>query len=168
MESGRLEENKVMNLYEESDRLCVGEWQKYDPEPVIEKELASKFTGHSGSDFYSTHFFIEKILGNPIAEKYSIDVYTAVDMGICGILAYRSALSGNAPMRVPDLRKAEERDAWRNDRACTSPGVAGDQLLPVSTYPVPDIPDEVYDYVRKIWKETDNGEADHPYEEFDY
>lgn len=168
MESGRLEENKIMNLYEESDRLCVGNWEKYDPEPFIEKELAANFKGHSGSDFYSTHFFLEKILGNPIADKYSIDVYTAVDMGICGILAYRSALNGNVPFRVPDLRKKAERDAWRGDCACTTPAVAGDQLLPVSTYPVPDIPDEVYEYVRQLWKEAENSEADRPFEEFDF
>lgn len=166
MESGRLEENKVMNLYEESDKLCIGSWSKYDPEPSIEKELASCFDGHSGSDFYSTHFFIEKILGNPVAEKYSIDVYTAVDMGICGILAYRSALNGNAPLRVPDLRDKAQRDAWRKDNACTTPAVAGEELLPVSTFPVPEIPDGVYDYVKQLWNE--NKEADVPDTRFDY
>ena len=28
-----------------------------------------------------------------------------------------------------------ERDPYRNDRACTSPEVANDQLLPCSSYP---------------------------------
>lgn len=166
MESGRFEENKPMNLYKESDRLCIGEWEKYTPEIVVEKELASKFSGHNGSDFYPTHFFIEKILGNPVAKKYSIDVYTAVDMGICGILAYRSALNGNAPIQVPDLRDPAQRDAWRDDHACTTPAVAGDALLPVSSYPIPEIPDRVYDYVCNLWK---NGkEADFPCPDWDF
>lgn len=55
-------------------------------------------------------------------------------MGICGLLAYRSALNGNIPVRVPDLRDPKERDAYRNDHACTTPEVAGDQLLPVTSH----------------------------------
>lgn len=161
MESGRFPENQVMNLYQESDRLCIGDWEHYAPEPFVEKEMASQFGGHNGSDFYPTHFFIEKILGDPLAQKYSIDVYTAVDMGICGILAYRSALNGNAPVKIPDLRDVSQRDAWRNDHACTTPAVAGDSLLPISGYPVPAIPDEVYDYVKQLWEE--GKEADIPY-----
>ena len=79
-------------------------------------------------------------------------------MGICGILAYRSILGGNIPVKVPNLRNPEERDAWRNDNACTNPAVAGDQLLPVSSYPDPGIPDEVYDRVRRLWLEGKNAE----------
>ena len=114
------------------------------------------YDGHGGSDFYSTHFFIEKILGRPNG-AWSIDVYTAVDMGICGLLAHRSLLNGNIPMEVPNLRNKEERDAWRNDNACTNPEVAGDQLLPASSYPLDEpIPDSVYDYVRQLWLEDKN------------
>ena len=69
-------------------------------------------------------------------------------------------------MKVPDLRDAAQRDAWRNDHACTTPAVAGDSLLPVSTYPVPDIPDEVYDYTKKLWEE--GKEADTPYSGWDF
>ena len=83
--------------------------------------------------------------------KYSIDVYTAVDMGICGILAYRSVLNGGAPMDIPNLRNPAERDAWRSDNACTNPAVAGNQLLPC--YPGGDktYPDAVYENVRRMW-----------------
>lgn len=164
METARFkEENKRFNLYRESDKLCIGDWEKYDPEPVIEADMAKKFASHGGADLYATHFFIEKILGNPIAEKYSIDVYRAVDMGICGILAYRSILNGNVPIAVPNLRNPEERDAWRNDHACTTPEVAGDQLLPPSSFPSKRIKDEVYDYVRDIWVKDNHANAEHPY-----
>ena len=107
--------------------------------------------GHNGSDFYATHFFIEKILGNSEGYEYSIDVYQAIDMGICGILAYRSILNGNVPVKVPNLRNKEERDAFRNDNACTTKSIAGDQLLPLSSYGEKDIPEEVYDRVRQKW-----------------
>lgn len=113
--------------------------------------------GHNGSDFYATHFFIEKILGRPDG-AYSLDVYQAVDMGICGILAFRSILNGGVPIDVPNLRNPEERDAWRQDNACTDPAVAGDQLLPLTAYPEADVPDEVYERVRQLWLEGRDAE----------
>ena len=159
METDRFDGGRL-NVYREGDKLCHGEFEKYATQKFVSPDLAEKSgaVGHGGSDFYSTHFFLEKILGNPDGEKYAIDVYQAVDMGICGILAYRSILGGNIPVKVPNLRNPEERDAWRNDNACTNPAVAGDQLLPVSSYPGPGIPDEVYDRVRRLWLEGKNAE----------
>jgi len=73
-------------------------------------------------------------------------------MGICGILAYRSCLSGQT-VDVPDLRDPAERDRWRNDHACTTPEVAGDQLMP--RFPgfdeLPEVPQEAYDRIRDLW-----------------
>ena len=77
-------------------------------------------------------------------------------MGICGILAYRSVLAGNISIDVPNLRDKAQRDKYRNDNACTNPAVAGDQLLPRSSYGEPDIPDEVYDKVRQLWLDGKN------------
>ena len=151
---GYLSEGHCLNLYKEGEVLCHGDWEKYNPEATVAKEarLQAGVEGHGGSDFYPTHCFIEKILGGKDAE-WSIDVYTAVDMGICGILAWRSVLNGNTPVAIPNLRNKEERDAWRNDHACTTPEVAGDQLLPVSSFPRVCEPcsDEVYEDVRRIW-----------------
>ena len=155
METGRLEPLNKLNVYKEGSRRCVGDWEKYDPDHFIAKDEADNIGGHEGSDFYATHLFIEKILGRPDG-KWSIDVYQAVDMGICGILAYRSVLNGNVPIDVPNLRNSEERDMWRNDNACTSPEVAGDQLLPRSSYGEPDIPNEVFDNVRQMWLDGKN------------
>ena len=156
MESGRLPENKKFNIYTESDRNCVGDWEKYDAvsDVAAEAREASGLKSHAGSDFYPTHCFIEKILGKEDGQ-WSVDVYMAVDMGICGILAYRSVLGGNIPINVPNLRNKEERDAYRNDNACTTPEVAGDALLPRTSHTeyIKEIPDEVYEHVRQLWLE---------------
>ncbi len=165
MESGRSEEGKIFNIYkEEKGKFCIGEWEKYDPINDIQKDIAGKFPNHGGSDFYSTYTFIQKILGKPDG-KWSIDVYQAVDMGICGILAYRSCLNGNIPIDIPDLSKPEERDKYRYDNACTNPDIAGDQLLPITSYDIKDVPDEVYDNVRKLWEQglDLNGKVDTVY-----
>ena len=152
METGRLEPDARLNVYKEGEHRCSGDWEHYDPENTVAAEAAKNFTGHGGSDFYSTHFFIEKILGRPDGE-WSIDVYHAVDMGICGILGYRSVLAGNVAIDVPDLRDPAERDKWRHDNACTNPDIAGDQLLPRSSFGEPDIPDEVYDHIRELFEQ---------------
>ena len=151
MESGRWD-TADLSCYIEGEKLCKGDLKHYRPEKFITPALAEKFASHGGSDFYPTHFFIEKILGTPEGEHYSIDVYRAVDMGICGILAYRSILNGNQPMRVPNLRDPKERDAWRNDHACTNRSIAGDQLLPVCKDGDPVVPDEVYENCRALFE----------------
>lgn len=161
MESGRLPENAVFNLYQEGEKLCVGHWEKYMPEKDIRPDMARKFPSHHGGDFYATYFFIQKILGRPEGE-WSVDVYTALDMGICGILAWRSALNGNQPIKVPNLRNPEEREAYRNDHACTTPAVAGGQLIPQNIYDLPPVPDETYDKIRDLWQKglDANGDRD--------
>ncbi|MDD4366086.1 MAG: hypothetical protein PHV38_00245, partial [Eubacteriales bacterium] len=130
--------------------------EKYVPEKFIAADMAEKFGGHGGADFYPTHFFIQRILGREDGYKYSIDVYNAVDMGICGILAYRSILNGNIPIRIPNLRNEEERNQYRNDHACTNPEEAGDMLLPLCSKDHDPIPDEVY-YEQKLkWIEENS------------
>ena len=157
METERFDETKL-NVYIEGEKLCEGELQNIVPEKFVSPELAKSFSGHGGSDFYATHFFIQKILGRDEGIKYSIDVYRAVDMGICGILAYRSILGGNIPVKVPNLRNKEERDAYRNDNACTNPAVAGDRLLPAYHTGNPEIPDEAYERVRQLWLDGKSAE----------
>ncbi|MGI6316591.1 MAG: Gfo/Idh/MocA family protein [Christensenellales bacterium] len=158
METQRFGEENL-NVWREGEKACQGTLETYIPEKFVEKEMASREGGHGGSDFYATHFFVQKILGRPLG-KWAIDVYQAVSMGICGILAYRSCLNGSVPVDVPDLRDPAQRDAWRNDNACTTPEVAGDQLLP--RFPeepnLPPVPDEAFDRIRRIW------EANQPYE----
>ena len=119
-------------------------------EPKDDNSAAAEAFGHGGSDFYSMFFFVEKILGRDYGEV--IDVYEALDMFLPGLFAYRSILNGSVPVEVPDLRDPAEREKWRNDVACTDPAVAGDALLPTATGGTPDVPDEVYERVRKEWE----------------
>ena len=147
-------EGEKVRLYQESaTQTCAGENRYIVPEKFVSAELAknSGVATHGGSDFYPTHFFIEKILGHEDG-KWSIDVYQSVDMGICGILAFRSILNGNMPIKVPNLRNKEERDAWRHDNACTNAAVAGDQVLPCSSYPERTLDPEEVARNRAIWE----------------
>ena len=76
-------------------------------------------------------------------------------MTIVGILAYRSELNGGAPVQIPNLRNAAERDAFRNDHACTNPAVAGDQLLPIQKDidELPPVPAAAFEHIRKLFEE---------------
>lgn len=151
MESGRFTE-KEFNCYKEGENLCEGEWEKYIPEFDIRPDMVEKIKSHGGSDFYAPYFFVQKILGNPDG-KWAIDVYTAVDMGICGILAWRSALNGSVPVKIPNLRNKEEREEFRHDNTCTTPEVAGENLIPKTTHTNLVVPEEIYLKLQKLCAE---------------
>ncbi|MCX5758139.1 MAG: hypothetical protein NTU83_06465, partial [Candidatus Hydrogenedentes bacterium] len=73
--------------------------------------LAEK-TGHGGGDFWVLYYFARQILeGTPAP----FDIYSAADVTIPGILAYRSSVNGGQPYDVPNFRKKKERDRYRND-----------------------------------------------------
>ncbi|NMA95722.1 MAG: Gfo/Idh/MocA family oxidoreductase [Clostridiales bacterium] len=124
----------------------------YRPKTKISSELSKLITGHGGSDFYTMHYFLEKILERPDGDE-CIDIYQALDMGLPGILAYRSICSGNIPIEVPDFRDKAAREKYRNDNWCTNPDIAGDDLAPLCSFDVPNIPDSVYEKVRKMWED---------------
>ncbi len=123
---------------------------QYDP-PVILEEVAK--SGHGGADYYVTHYFVEAIRGDEEAKKNLIDIYSAIDMTILGILAYRSICNGNAPIDVPNLRNPEERDAFRNDTFCTFPEIAGDMYVSNNIHNPEPIPDEVYERQKQLWEQ---------------
>lgn len=150
IESDRWEEGiSRVYVYREGDKLTDHEIS-YRPKPRVDTELAKMISTHGGGDFYTMHYFIEKILGRPDGEE-CIDVYQALDMGLPGILAYRSICNGNVPVEVPDFRDPSAREKYRNDHWCTNPEVAGKDLAPFNSFWGPDIPDSVYEQVRKEW-----------------
>ena len=155
MESARedAELGDVHMLYLNNDEYS-GQYRKnslthYQPTRALD-DLAEGF-GHGSSDFYAMWHFIEKIKGNPEADI--IDFYEALDMFLPGMFAYRSILDGGIPKKIPNLRNKQEREAYRYDRACTDPRVAGDQLLPTCESGTPDIEDAVYQRMYEIWIE---------------
>ncbi len=107
-------------------------------------------SGHGGADDYMMYHFIEKLRGNRNAE--TVDVYEALDMYLPGHFAYRSAMQGNIPLDIPDLRDPAQRDKWRNDHTCTDPA-AGDDFIPSYSKGNPDIPQQVYDRLKKSLEE---------------
>ena len=131
-----------------------GTYENYTPAPVI---AGTENSGHGGGDFYTTHYFIRSILGDPVARERAINVYDAVDMCIPGTLGYISIAEGNKPIKIPNLRNKEERDAWRNDTRCSFPAIAGDQLIPNNLWGDPEIPDSVFDEVRRRWEAGEPG-----------
>lgn len=143
-------------VYREGDSLTENEIS-YRPKPKVDTELSKMISTHGGGDFYTMHYFIEKILGRPDGEE-CIDVYQALDMGLPGILAYRSICNGNIPIEVPDFRRKDVREKYRNDNWCTNPEVAGDNLAPFNSFGGPDIPDSVYEHVRKEWEKRQSQE----------
>lgn len=144
----------TVEVYRAGNAACKGTQEVYEPKKVLSPDLAEKFASHGGADFYATHFFIESIWNRPDGKQYAIDVYRSVEMGLCGLLAYRSQLAGGIPIDIPDFRDSSQRDAWRNDCACTCPGVAGDQLLPqfMGAEAFPPIPQSAYDKLQKLWQ----------------
>ncbi len=151
MESARYNSHEF-NLYKEYETLyCQGAWENYDPDlRKICPEMPDGDAGHGGSDYFTTKFFVDKILGKENG-KWCIDVYAAVDMGMVGIMAYRSILAGNTPMDIPDFRIKENRDAYRNDNSCTNPYAAPADKLPRSSLDLPEYPQTTYDRVRSMW-----------------
>lgn len=153
MESGRsaAQAGKIGRIYVDADEYSGGydtaQHEDYEPKHGMEDRLQG--FGHGGSDYYSMYHFVEKILGNPDAD--TIDVYEAMDMYLPGMFAYRSILAGGVSMEIPNLRDKAQRDRWRNDVACTTPAVAGDQLLPTVSTGTPQIDDAVYEHVRQLW-----------------
>lgn len=124
---------------------------------VSEKNDVIRHFGHGGSDYYIMDAFVDKINGVDNADV--IDVYEAMDMFIPGLLAYRSVLNGGVPVAVPDLRDPAVRDKYRDDRACCDPKVAKEQLLPSFSKGNPDIPDSVYDEIKRRWEAEKNDGA---------
>ena len=148
----------MLNVY--TDKEVQGKQGRdyYECKPVFENELTAQIKSHGGADFYAVHYFIQQILGDCDAAKYTVDVYQALDMALPGILGYRSILGGNIPIEIPNFRIKEAREPYRTDVACTDPAVAGAQLLPLSAKGDRLIPPATYDRMRELWLSDKKGE----------
>lgn len=172
METHAIHDHNI-SVYREGAEFCRGTTEDYYPERFIAADKAKAFLEsaakvpeifsagtlntqfHRCGDFYPGYFFIQKILGREEG-KYAVDVYSAVMTSICGILAYRSILNGNIPIDIPDLRDPVQRELYRNDTACTTPAVAGDQLIPSKPGGNTEIDPKIYEYVHGLWEKGES------------
>lgn len=149
-------------LYSSRDKL-----QLIREEPVGSGKFASseiqprssywseRYTASQSTDIaYMLDFFLNAISGDRNAIAMGIDVYSALDMAIPGLLAYRSILNGGNVVEIPDFRDPAVREQYRNDIACTDPDVAGDQLLPSCSTWQGTVPDEVYEEEAALFEEA--------------
>jgi len=112
-----------VHVYRENHPLHEQDFS-YKPAFPLSTKLSGQIGGHGGSDFYTMHYFLQKILGRPDGEN-TIDVYHALDMTLPGLLGYRSIANGNIPIDIPDFRNKAIRAKYRNDRWCCDPKLAG-------------------------------------------
>lgn len=153
------EAGPVYSEYKEfEDDVTLGRWKRYIPKRGYCDEIADT-TGHGGSDFFVIYFFVKKIFGEPEGE-WSIDIYTALDMFFPGLLGWRSILNGNTPVKIPNFRNPEEREEYKNDHACVTPSVAGDQLLPSTTVNHPEVTPDIYKKAKELFETGINSNGD--------
>ena len=123
--------------------------RRYVPDFPVHKEEAAR-ASHGGGDFFTNLYFGEAIREN---KQPYLDVYRGIDMSIVGILAYRSALKGGIPLRVPDFRNEAERKAYENDHWSPDPERAGPgQPFPSVTGEIEPTP-QALELAKKVWSE---------------
>lgn len=84
----------------------------YTPDLQDEDSEQIKNAGHGGGDFLVIKAFFDSIrTGKP----HQFDVYFATALSSVAILSHRSITEGSRPFDVPDFRKKEDRDAYRED-----------------------------------------------------
>jgi len=130
-------------------------WEKEPGEPV-EKVYKPDFpvhhawamkAGHGGGDFFTSFHFAEAIRSG--RQPY-LDVYRGLDMTLCGILGWKSALAGGAPMEVPDFRKESVRKKHETDEFSPDPTRKGH--VPCSILGDIKIPKKALAFSRGIWR----------------
>ncbi len=123
-------------------------YKKYKYRPTGEEKFVAN------GDYTAFGYFIGSILGDEEGKKYSIDIYSALDMALPGLLAYRSIVDGGKPYVVPDLRNMCVRDKYRNDHYSTDPRTDEEFRLPTTKSGNPDIDDDIYTSIQNHFAEV--------------
>jgi predicted dehydrogenase len=145
MENLRHGDQQMLRVRKEPFEKAVGEPVEriYRPDfPFGEEE--SRGAGHGGSDYFVYHAFAEAIRRG---EQPYLDVRRGVAVSIVGALAWRSALQGSIPVRVPDFRDEAQQAEFENDDWAPGPGVA-----PVSVLGEVEPPPEGVAYAEEVWQ----------------
>ena len=121
VENIRFDENRVS--------LCLNPWDipennhsfgsKTVYEPLMDEvsQFAQKKdfplrSGHSEADFRTVWTYVHDLLCD---REPFMDVYRSVSMSAVAILGWRSVLNEGKQYLIPDFKKAEDRDLYRND-----------------------------------------------------
>ena len=90
------------------------EFNEYTPQWPAEDEekIQAAGFGHYGADFCVVRAFCEAIREN---KPHAFDVYFSTRMSSVAILGARSMLEFGVPYDIPDFRKKEDRDKYRDD-----------------------------------------------------
>lgn len=91
------------------------EINRYKPEWNDKDEKLLEECGHGGADFFTARMFVECIKANRQPE-HPFDVYGATNMSSVAFLAHRSILDGGKVYEIPDFKREEDRNAYRDDR----------------------------------------------------
>lgn len=83
----------------------------YKPDFPVDQHLV-KNAGHGGGDYFTLKAFADAIRTK---KQPFLDVYKGIDMSLCAIQGWRSALEDGAPYVIPDFRKESERKKYVND-----------------------------------------------------
>ena len=106
-------------------------------------------TGHGGGDFFTNYHFAEAIFTN---QRPYLDIYRGIDMSICGILAWRSALAGGVPIDVPDFRDEAVRIQYENDNWTADPEIECEDKPASSVLGEIEPNDEAKSLARQVWE----------------
>ena len=132
MENCRHGDKQRLRIWRES-------WEKRKGEPVEmvykpdfpNHHARATRAGHGGGDFFTNYHFSEAIR---TGKQPYLDVYRAIDMTLCGIQGWRSALADGEPVEIPDFRKESVRkryakDHWSPDPARKQTGQPDNSIL---------------------------------------
>lgn len=151
MENCRHGNQQMLRIHREPFEKNPGEPVEkiYLPDFPEYHEQASK-AGHGGGDFFTNFHFAEAIRNN---QQPYLDVYRAIDMSLCGILAYKSALNNSEQLDIPDFRDENIRKKYENDQWSPFPENKGPGQPSASVLGDIELTEEAKDFARKIWAE---------------
>jgi predicted dehydrogenase len=149
MENCRHGDHQRLRLWRES-------WEKKKGEPV-ETVYKPDFpthhaqatqAGHGGGDFFTNHHFAAAIRSG---EQPFLDVYRALDMTLCGIQGWRSALADGQPFEIPDFRRESVRKKYAGDDWSPDPARQKKGQPPSSIQGRIKPSQKAVDFSRQVW-----------------
>jgi len=124
-----------------TDRTYRPDWPEF-------ADLANK-AGHGGGDFWTNFYF-----ANAIRSRHQpyLDVYKATAMAAVSILGWKSCLNNGTNITIPDFKKKQERERFRNDDWSPFPEDAKEGQPPVSLKGNINPSPKAIAHARKIWR----------------